>query len=533
MLDVHQLKAEDLQGLDAETVAKLAASMLQRIEAMSAEHTRQLAERDQALKFKDAKLQKITFELARYKAWKFGAKTEAMTAEQRRLFEETAAEDEAGLQAQLDALHPAPSQPAPQAPRRPRRQALPAHLRRVEHHHEPEDTHCPNQGCGRPMVRIGEDVSERLDVIPAEFCVHRHVRGKWACKCCQTLVQQPVAPQIIDQGIPAPGLLAHTLVSRFVDHMPYYRQQEINARSGVHTPRATLAAWAGAAGAGLEPLYEAHKAFVLGSPVLHADETPVALLEPGAGKTRKAYVWGYARGEFDARPGVVYEFCPGRGAKYPVEFLKGWNGTLVCDDYKAYETVFKLGQRIEAGCLVHARRKFDELIKHGHSEVAAEAVRRLAWVFKVEHDAREARAEERLALRQQRSQAHWDGLHAWMRRERERVPDGSGIARALDYSLNRWQALSRFLRDGEVSCHNNHLENRLRPWAMGRKAWLFAGSELAGQRAAIVMSLVQSARLHGHDPWVYLKDVLERLPMHLNSRIEELLPHRWQAPAER
>ena len=194
MLDVHQLKAEDLQGLDAETVAKLAASMLQRIEAMSAEHTRQLAERDQALKFKDAKLQKITFELARYKAWKFGAKTEAMTAEQRRLFEETAAEDEAGLQAQLDALHPAPSQPAPQAPRRPRRQALPAHLRRVEHHHEPEDTHCPNQGCGRPMVRIGEDVSERLDVIPAEFFVHRHVRGKWACKCCQTLVQQPVPP---------------------------------------------------------------------------------------------------------------------------------------------------------------------------------------------------------------------------------------------------------------------------------------------------------------------------------------------------
>jgi len=534
MLDVHQLKAEDLQGLDAESATKIAALMLQRIEAMSAEHARLLAERDQAIKFKDAKLQKVTFELARLKAWKFAAKTEAMTAEQRRLFEETVAEDEAALQAQLDALQgKTTSAPSDTECRRPRRQPLPSNLRRVEHPHEPQDTHCPTPGCGRPMVRIGEDVSERLDIIPAEFFVHRHVRGKWTCKCCQVLVQPPVDPQIIDQGIPAPGLVAHTLVSRFVDHIPYYRQEEINARSGVHTPRATLAAWAGAAGAGLEPLYEVHKAFVLSAAVLHADETPVRLLDPGAGKTRKAYVWGYARGEFDALPGVVYEFCAGRGAKYPVAFLKGWNGTLICDDYKAYETVFKLGQRIEAGCVVHARRKFDELIKHGHSEVATEAVRRLAWVFKVEKDARDRASEDRLAMRKSLTQQHWDGLHAWMQRERQRVPDGSGIARALDYSLNRWKVLGRFLVDGEVSCHNNHLENLLRPWAMGRKAWLFAGSELAGQRAAIVMSLVQSARINGHDPWVYLKDVLERLPTHPNRRIEELLPHRWKAPAER
>ena len=536
MPQLHELKDEDLQGLRPETVAVLAQQMLQRLR----EHGRELEQRDRHIehqahdiRLKDAKIEKITFELARLKAWKFGAKTEAMTAEQRRLFEETVAEDEAALQAKLDELRgKTPTSPPPDTnnKRRPRRQPLPDHLRRVEHRHEPEDTNCPTPGCGRPMVRIGEDVSERLDIVPAEFFVHRHVRGKWACKCCEVLVQQPVDPQIIDKGMPAPGLIAHTLVSHFVDHLPYYRLEDINARSGVHTPRSTLAAWSGRGGAGLEPLFEVHKAFVLSDRVLHADETPVALLDPGAGKTKKAYIWGYARSEFNAHPGVVYDFCLGRGAKYPVDFLKGWNGTLICDDYKAYETVFKIGQRIESGCVVHARRKFDEILKSAPSEVAAEAVWRMAWIFRIEKEARDWSADARLELRQSQTKLHWDDLHAWLRRERQRVPDGSGIAGAIDYSLNRWKALGHFLLDGEVSCHNNHLENLLRPWAVGRKAWLFAGSELAGKRAAVVMSLVQSAKLNGHDPWSYLKDVLQRLPMHPNSRIDELLPHRWSPP---
>jgi transposase len=162
---------------------------------------------------------------------------------------------------------------------------------------------------------------ERLDIVPAQFFVHRHIRGKWACKCCQILVQEPVQPQIIDSGIPTSGLVAHTLVSRFVDHLPYYRQEAINARSGVHTPRSTLAAWSGRGGAALQPLFDMHREFVLGSQVLHADETPVEMLDPGAGKTKKAYVWAYARGGFDASPGVVYDFSVGRGAKYPMAFL--------------------------------------------------------------------------------------------------------------------------------------------------------------------------------------------------------------------
>jgi transposase len=219
-----------------------------------------------------------------------------MNAEQRRLFEETLAEDEAGLREQLERLRREAAAAAAAAAtsdtttkalsRRPRRNPFPDHLRRVEHHHEPERTDCLEPGCGRPMTRIGQQVSERLDIVPAEFFVHRHIYGKWACRCCQVLRQAPSVAEVIEGGIAASGLVAHTLISRFVDHMPYYRQATINARSGVHTPRSTLASITGQAGAALEPLHEAHRRFILSCAVLHADETPVALLDPGAGKTR-------------------------------------------------------------------------------------------------------------------------------------------------------------------------------------------------------------------------------------------------------
>ncbi len=323
MFDLRDLKAQDLQGLSPEAVAALARQMLEHIERQAGElqqKDREIERKDREIALREARLEKVQFELARLKRWKFGAKTEAMSADQRRLFEETLSEDEAGLQAQLDALRAQAAQagqatPPKPPPRRPRRQALPEHLRRVEHRHEPADTTCPHEGCGRAMTRIGEDISERLDIIPAEFFVHRHIYGKWACRCCQALKQQPAVAQIIDAGLPASGLLAHTLISRFADHLPYYRQEAINARAGVHTPRSTLASWAGQAGAALEPLYEAHRRFVLACRVLHADETPVALLDPGAGKTRKAYVWAYARSHHDPTPGVVYEFARGRGAQ--------------------------------------------------------------------------------------------------------------------------------------------------------------------------------------------------------------------------
>jgi transposase len=550
MLDVNTLKAEDLRGLSPGAMAEVSARMLEHIAAQ----TRQLAERDRTIRFNTAKLEKVTFELARLKRWKFGARTEAMTAEQRQLFQDTLLEDEADLEAQLAALQAElPKAPADRKtqPARPRRQALPEHLRRVDHAHDPEDTSCPTPDCGRSMVRVGEDVSEQLDIVPAEFFVHRHIYGKWVCRCCQRdgverLLQEPVDPRIIDGGIAASGLVAHTLISRFVDHLPYYRQEAINARSGVHTPRSTLSSTAGRAGAAMEPLYEAQKRFVLSCSVLHADETPVAMLDPGAGKTKKAYIWAYARGELDAQPGVVYEFCPGRGAQYPVAFLGGaqgppestldeqpaWSGTLVCDQYAGYDRVLDprvFPGRIAAHCAAHARRKFDELIDT--SEVAREAVKRMGWIYHVEGQLHAMDAPTRQAARDELTRPRWMEFHVWLKLERARVPEGSAIARAIDYSLKSWTALTRHLEDGAVPIDNNFMERQIKPWAMGRKAWLFCGSEMAGQRAAIVMSLVQSAKLCGHEPWAYLRDVLERLPSHANNRIDELLPHRWKTPS--
>ncbi len=564
MLSMRDLKAQDLQGLSPETITALAAKMLQHIQHQANElqskgreldlQQKLIVRKDRDIAWRDAKLEKITFELTRLKRWKFGAKSEAMDAQQRQMFQETLLEDEADLEAQLAALQAAlpKTAAAPKTPRKqPRRQALPDHLRRVEHHHEPESTNCSTPECGQAMTRVGEDVSERLDIVPAEFFVHRHIYGKWACRCCQRqgierLVQEPADPQIIDGGIAASGFVAHTLISRFVDHLPYYRQETINARSGVHTPRSTLASQSGRAGAAMTPLYEAHKRFVLSCPVLHADETPVAMLDPGAGKTKRAYIWAYARGELDAQQGVIYEFCLGRGSQYPLAFLGGvggtrgpprpddeaaWRGTLVCDQYAGYDRALDrrvYPQRIAAHCAAHARRKFDELV--GTSEVAKEAIKRIGWIYHVEGQLRGMDAHQRLAARDQLMRPLWKELHVWLKLERGRVPNGGSIAGAIDYSLNSWDALTRHLEDGAVPIDNNFIERQIKPWAMGRRAWLFAGSELAGQRAAIVMSLVQSAKLNGHEPWGYLRDVLQRLPSHPNNRIDELLPHRWTKP---
>lgn len=531
MLDLHAMQAKDFQDVSPGDLAELATKMLAHI----AEQSRQIDSQAQAIKWRDAKIESITFELARLKAWKFGAKTERMNAQQREIFEETLAADQASLEAQLAALQQGTptgeAAPKQQQRRQPKREALPAHLPRVDQRVEPEDTCCPEPQCRQPMVRVGEDISERLDIVPAQFFVQRQIRGKWTCKCCQLLVQEPAAAQVFDNALPTAGLQAHTVISRFVDHIPYYRQEQINARHGVHTPRSTLAAWSGKTGAQLMPLYDAHRAFVLGSRVLHADETPIALLDPGGGKTKKAYMWAYARGAFERQPGVIYDFCVGRGSKYPFEFLKGWSGTLVRDEYSGYDAALLLDGRTGAGCMAHARRKFDELVKANASEVAQAAIQRIAWLYRIEAEARGLSSGERLQMRNDRSRPLCDEFHGWLQLERRRVPDGSATAKAIDYSLSHWKALTQFLADGAVPIDNNHIENQMRPWAMGRKAWLFVGSELAGERAAVVMSLLQSAKLQGHSPWAYLKDVLTRLPTQMNSRIEELLPHCWQPPA--
>ena len=482
------------------------------------------------VKHKNALIEKLTHENAVLKRLKFAAQSERFNAEQRSLLEETLDADLQAVSEEIERL--APVATAPREREQPRRQPLPASLPRREVRHEPESTTCV---CGCQMKRIGEDVAEKLDYQPGVFTVERHVRGKWACAQCEKLVQAPVAPHIIDKGIPTAGLLAQVLVAKYADHLPLYRQETIFGRAGFEIPRSTLAQWVGTAGVQLQPLADAMRDDLLQHRVLHADETPVAMLDPGAGKTHRAYLWSYCTPGLQDERLVVFDFAESRAGRHPMEFLghpseRAWRGTLVCDDYSGYKALFAQGVT-EAGCLAHARRKFHELWANHKSTLAQQALALFGKLYEVEREVADLPAKERLQIRQAKAKPAADALHAWLTAQRQKVPPGSATAKAMDYSLTRWAALTRYLDEGDLPADNNWVENQIRPIAIGRNNWLFAGSLRAGKRAAAIMSLVHSARLNGHDPHVYLKDVMERLPTQSASRIGELLPHRWQQPA--
>ena len=377
------------------------------------------------------------------------------------------------------------------------------------------------------MKRVGEDVAEKLDYVPGVFTVERHIRGKWACAQCETLTQVPVDPHVIDKGIPTTGLLAQVLVAKYADHLPLYRQEAIFGRAGLAIPRSTLAQWVGSCGVQLQPLVDALRFELLQHRVLHADETPVAMLKPGNGKTHRAYLWAYATGAFENTRAVVYDFCESRAGEHARTFLGDWKGSLLCDDFSGYKALMTAGVT-EVGCLAHARRKFFDLHAANQSQIAEFALQQFVRVYDIEREVKELSAEQRLAVRRERTTPLLDALHEWMTMQRRKVPDGSATAKALDYSLKRWAALIRFTDDGQLPVDNNWIENQIRPIAIGRNNWLFAGSLRAGKRAAAVMSLIQSARMNGHDPYVYLRDVMARLPMQRASQIGELLPQRWQ-----
>ena len=409
----------------------------------------------------------------------------------------------------------------------PKRAPLPANLSRREIRHEPESTTC---ACGCQMKRIGEDVAEKLDYAPGVFTVERHIRGKWACAQCETIHQVPVDPHIIDKGIPTTGLLAQVLVAKYADHLPLYRQEAIFGRAGLAIPRSTLAQWVGSCGVQLQPLVDAMRTELLQRRVLHADETPVSMLKPGNGKAHRAYLWAYATGAFENIKAVVYDFCESRSGEHARRFLGDWRGSLTCDDFSGYKALIASGVT-EVGCLAHARRKFFDLHAANQSQIAEVALQQFARVYEIEREVKEIATDQRQTIRQQQTKPLLDALHQWMVLQRQKVPEGSASAKALDYSLRRWEALTRFVDDGQLPVDNNWIENQIRPIAIGRNNWLFAGSLRAGQRAAAVMTLIQSARLNGHDPYAYLKDVLARLPTQRVSLVHELLPHRWFAPS--
>ena len=492
---------------------------------LNAEQLREVTQRLLAeLRHQRALNEKLTYECALLKRLKFAAQSERHSADQRSLLEEELDSDLAAVHQEIEQLRPA--QPATDK-QQPKRTPLPAKLPRREIHHEPQSTICSTPGCGCQLKRIGEDVAEKLDYVPGVFTVERHIRGKWACAKCQTITQAPVAAHVIDKGIPTAGLLAQVLVAKYQDHQPLYRQENIFGRAGLAIPRSTLAQWVGTCGARLQPLVDALKAQVLGHRVLHGDETPVAMLKPGSGKTHRAYLWAYAPGAFEATRAVVYDFCESRAGEHARAFLGDWRGSLICDDYSGYKASFSQGVT-EAGCLAHARRKFFELHAAHKSQIAEWALQQFARVYEIERDVQALPAPQRLEIRQHCSRPVLDALHEWMVLQRQQVAGNSATAKALDYSLKRWTALTRFVDDPQLPPDNNWIENQIRPIALGRSNWLFAGSLRAGQRAAAVMSLIQSARMNGHDSYAYLKDVLTRLPTHKASQIEELLPHRWQ-----
>ncbi len=478
-----------------------------------------ITNKDRELHWRQVKIDKLTHEVACYKRHYFGIKAEHLPAEQGQLFEETLATDMAAITEELAQLSISEQKPKGQAKRKP----LPPELPRTEIHHEPESTTC---ACGCQMQRIGEDIAEKLDYTPGTFTVERHIRGKWACAACETLVQAPVPAHVIDKGIPTTGLLAHVLIAKYLDHLPLYRQEGIFGRAGLPIPQSTLAQWVGQMGVILQPLVDALRTELLTYPVLHADETPVAMLDPGAGKTHRAYLWSYSIGAFEPIKAVIYDFADSRAGKHAREFLGDWRGTLVCDDYAGYKALIADGVT-EAGCMAHARRKFFDLHANNQSLIAQEALVYIQKLYQVEREVAELSPDERRRIRQAQAKPILEEFHDWLTRHRLQVPNGSSTAKAIDYSLKRWQALTHYLDDGQVPIDNNWIENRIRPIAMGRKNWLFAGSLRAGKRAAAIMSLIQSAKLNGHDPFTYLKDILSRLPTQPNSRISELLPHRW------
>lgn len=486
--------------------------------------SRGVLERMQAeLKFEKIRNEALNFEIARLKRWRFGSSSESLEAStQAVLFDAILADTAFEDRAAEDEIKPPSAAPAPK--RRAVRQALPASLPRIERHHEIEQTHCQ---CGQPFKRIGEEVSEQLDCVPAQFFVLRHIRGKYACACCRTITAAPMPAQIIDKGIPAAGLLAQVVVAKHDDHLPLYRQEEIYARSGVHIPRSSMAQWIGICGVRLTPLAQALREFILGHGVVHADETPVALLAPGKGKTRRAYVWVYRTTHFVAKRAVLFDFTLGRGGENPRRILQGFDGTLVSDDFSGYHALHAQGITA-AFCMAHARRKLFEAHELNASPIAGQAVALIAKLYEIEREARELEPEARWLVRQQRAKPIVDALHTWLTKQRQRLANADATAKAIDYSLSNWRALTRYLDDGNVPIDNNAAENAVRPLCVGRKNWLFVGSQQAGERAAVVMSLIESAKLNGHDPWAYLKDVFERLPTLKQRDLALLLPHNWR-----
>jgi transposase len=425
--------------------------------------------------------------------------------------------------AQVEQLQAIENMPA-RTPRKSR--ALPAHLRREVRTHLPEHTKCPF--CNGELRKLGEDVSEMLEYMPASFFVIRHVRPKMSCRKCSCVVQAPAPDRVIERGLPGPGLLAHVVTAKFCDHQPLYRQSQIFAREGVDLDRSILARWVGEAAALLAPVAEVLRRYVLDTEKLHGDDTPLPVLAPGTGKTKTGRFWTYVRDNRpagdSAAPAVWFTYSPNRKGEHPQRHLAKFKGILQADAFAGFDKLYEGGAIQEAPCMAHIRRKFFDLVKAHQSPIATEAVERIAALYLIEKEIKGRSPDQRRVVRTARAKPLFDDMRRWLEQALTQLTPKSETAAAIHYALALWDPLARYLDDGRIELDNMIAERALRSVAIGRRNYLFAGSDSGGERAAILYGLIGTARMNGLDPEAYLRYVLARVGEHPIKRIEELLP---------
>ena len=476
------------------------------------------------LKFRDILIEKLKHQLVGLRRHQFGSRSESL--------------DQLELTLEEEEIARASGDPAEQAApalagekRRPKRRPLPDHLPRNETVLSAGDA-CAS--CGGRLKRLGEDVTEELEYVPGRFVVNRIVRPRMTCACCETFHQAELPSRPIERGRPGPGLLAHVLVNKYADHSPLYRQSQIFSREGIDLDRSTLADWVGKSTALLEPLADAIARHVLKGQALFADDTPVKLLAPGSGKTRTARLWAYVRDERpwagEAQPAAWYQFSRDRKGVRPREHLANYAGFMHADGYAGFNELYRRGDIQEVACMAHIRRKFVDVHKSQASAIAEEAIKRIADLYGIEKEVRGQPPDERARIRQRKSKPVFDDLEAWLHAQLTRISGKSPLAEAIRYALVRMKKLRPWLDHGFLELDNNTAERSMRPIGLGRKNYLFMGSESGGKAAAIAYTLVETAKLNGVDPQAWLTDVLGRIADHKITRIDELLP--WNINGE-